>query len=301
MPKSRGRKPRRAARARTGSGDPRRRQVADSGPPNLVERAAVELSAAVGGDLSDPLTLTSIPPLFLNMVVSAYIDTLPAGRCVDDCLVLAHAYAQMGMPAQVRTVEIAVADVVTGARDVHGSLRPLWGDGMFHGHTAVWLPDSGHLVDPTIEQYEEIAAYGDGPMIAGPGVARGESVPPGNGVRLDVDRGFLRLTYTLATHAVSAAALDHPHVLGEGDGYFLRGVNIASEVVAMLARSRLPQETAVIPNQRLVALVDAVRAMSEVRPENGFLYFQAEQDFAGPQRLDQIPLASGTPGPASVN
>lgn len=179
MPKSRGRKPRRVARARTLSGDPLRRQDADPGLPNLVERAALELSAAVDGDLSDPLTLTSIPPLFLNVAAAAYIDILPAERCVDDCMVLAHAYAQMGMPAQVRAAEIAVVDAVTGARDVHGNLRPRWEDGMLHGHTVVWLPDSQHLVDPTIEQYEEIAAYGEGPIIAAPGSARGEPVPPG--------------------------------------------------------------------------------------------------------------------------
>jgi len=283
------------------SGDPRRRQHADSGLPDLVERAVVELSAAVGGDLSDPLTLTSIPALFLNMVAAAYVDTLPAKRCVDDCLVLAHAYAQMGMAAQVRAAEITVVDAVTAARDVHGNLRPHWEDGMLHGHTVVWLPDSQHLVDPTIEQYQEIAAYGEGPMIAAQDNARSEPVPPGNGVRLDVDRGFLRLAYTLASRAVSAVVLDHPHVSEEGDGYFLRGVNIASEVVAMLAHSRATQETAAIPNQRMVALIGAVRTMNEVRPENGFLYFQADRDHSEPRRLDQILLPAGTPSAGSVN
>jgi hypothetical protein len=71
------------------------------------------------------------------------------------------AYAQMGMPAQVRAVQLAVTDIATGATDVRGTLQPRWEDGLLHGHTAVWLPGSLHLVDPTAEQYEEIAAYGE--------------------------------------------------------------------------------------------------------------------------------------------
>jgi hypothetical protein len=292
MPKSRGRKPRRTPRARAVSGDPRRRQDTGQSFPWPVKHAAVALSEAINGDLSDPLTLTAIPALFLNMIVAAYIDILPAERCVDDCLVLAHAYAQMGMPAQVRAVQITVTDIATGASDVHGTLQPRWEDGLLHGHTAVWLPDPLHLVDPTVEQYEEIAAYREGPVIAGTTTAPSEREAVGESTKLGVARGYLRLTYALGTRAVSAALLDHPSVWqgGGGGGHFLRGVNIAAEVVSMIALSRPPDETGDIPYKRLAAMIDAIRIMDEVRPESGFLYFQARDYPSAPLRLDQIPL-----------
>jgi hypothetical protein len=43
-----------------------------------------------------------LPALFLEMVAAAY--ELPAERCVDDSLTLAHAYAQLGRLPGVRPV-----------------------------------------------------------------------------------------------------------------------------------------------------------------------------------------------------
>jgi hypothetical protein len=37
---------------------------------------------------------------------------------------------------------------------------------MIHGHTVTWLPEHVCLVDPTARQYEEIADYREGPVIA---------------------------------------------------------------------------------------------------------------------------------------
>jgi hypothetical protein len=56
-----------------------------------------------------------------------------------------------------------------------------------------------------------------------------------------------------------------------------------------------------MPYPRLAAMIDAVRVVDEVRPENGFLYFQAQDDASAPLRLEQIPLPAGTPTAASVN
>ena len=64
---------------------------------------------------------------------------LPAERCLDDCLSLACAYAQLVMPAQVRAAELVIT-VRDGRRATHGTLAPRWEDGMIHGHAVVWLP-----------------------------------------------------------------------------------------------------------------------------------------------------------------
>jgi hypothetical protein len=45
-------------------------------------------------------------------VAAAY--GLPAERCVNDCLTVAHAYAQLGIAAEVRITELTVTDSVTG-------------------------------------------------------------------------------------------------------------------------------------------------------------------------------------------
>jgi hypothetical protein len=262
----------------------------------LTRQAKAALNRALGGDLSDPLTLIAMPALFLETVVAAYRDVIPAERCVDDCLVLAHAYAQFGMEAEVRIAELTVTDSVTASREVHGSLKPRWEDDMVHGHMVVWLPEHGCLVDPTAEQYEEIAAYRGGPVIAlSPG-----GTPPADRaagtIRVPAERGFLRLVYLLGTREASAALLDHPYVHEQGDGHLRRGVNVASEVLTRLGGCRPPRETALIPYPRMAALTQATRSLKARTDDDGYLYFtqRGSGDLAC-MRLDEIPLPPGIP------
>lgn len=228
-----------------------------------------------------------MPTLFLETVVAGYRPVLPAERCVDDCLVLAHAYAQFGMETEVRIAELTVTDSVTASREVHGSVAPRWEDGMFHGHTVVWLPQHSCLVDPTAEQYEEIAAYQNGPVIA-------TTAPPaaGDTVRVPTARGFLRMVYVLGTREASAALLDHPYVHEQGDGHLRRGVNIASEVLIRLANRRPARETATIAYPRMAALAQAVRSLKARKDDEGVLYFSPRGPGAQTRmRLNEIPLS----------
>jgi hypothetical protein len=254
---------------------------------DLARDATAALNRVLGGDLTDPLTLIAMPALFLETIVAGYRPVLPAERCVDDCLVLLSAYAQFGLEAEVRVVELTVTDSVTASREVHGNLEPRWEDGMIHGHTVVWLPEHRCLVDPTAEQYEEIAAYREGPIIA-------TSAPPTaeGTVRVPVTRGYLRLAYVLGTREASAALLDHPYVHEQGDGHLRRGVNIASEVLIRLANHRPAKETTAITFPRMAALAQAVRSMKARTDEEGFLYFS--QRGPGVQtriRLNEISLS----------
>jgi hypothetical protein len=257
-----------------------------------MERAAARMDEMADRDVSDPLQMTSLPPLFLDLVASGYGDAIPAERCVDDCLILVHAYAQLGIAAQVRAVEL-VARASARQCITHGTLTPWWEDGMVHGHTVVWIPALGHLVDVTAEQYDEIAACRGGPVIA----ACPAGVDSDDARQVETLRGDLLLTYTLAPAAVTEALLDHPVIRAEGGGHRRRGINVASQVVAWLAERQPPERIRLIPNRRTAALVEAVRDLPEQPTDAGDSRFVLPGPHGEPVivRLDDIPLPEGTP------
>lgn len=301
MPKSRGRKARKQPKARVSSGDPRRRMASASVRDALPLEWRVFLGAVAEADLSDPVMLPSLPALYLNAIVSSYRDVLPEERCVDDCLVLAHACAQFGIEAQVRTAVLTVTDTATGARETHGSVQPQWADGMLHGHTVVWLPEPGLLIDPTAEQYDGIDAYREGPVIAltqGDSVSAVRTADTQDRPRVTTSRGSLRLRYQLGTLADARSSLDHPVVHGEGDGHQRRGVNVASEVAFMLATQRPESEIEAIPYTRAVALLRALRQMNRQEDENRDVLFRHVGP--GPLSIDLVRLDEA-PSVAPVN
>ncbi|QFY13721.1 hypothetical protein GBF35_50580 [Nonomuraea phyllanthi] len=53
-------------------------------------------------------------PLFIDVVAAE--NLLPSERCLDDCMTLAHAYAQLGIPAEVRAVQLALTNVLRLSR-----------------------------------------------------------------------------------------------------------------------------------------------------------------------------------------
>jgi hypothetical protein len=130
-------------------GNPRRRAAGDPGDP--PHPALIRVGAVLAElDASDPLQVIALPPLIIDMIAAKY--GAPAERCADDCVILACAYAQLGITAQVRVAELAINDSLTGTSTVDGSLETRWQDGMFHGHTVLWLPAHECLVDPTAGQ-----------------------------------------------------------------------------------------------------------------------------------------------------
>ncbi|MFI6920027.1 hypothetical protein ACIBIZ_08740 [Nonomuraea spiralis] len=104
-----------------------------------VYRAAARVAGTIAyRSPADPMQIPAVLPLFFDVIAAEYL--LPAERCLDDCMTLAHAYAQLGIPAQVRAVDLAIASVLDKAVISRGTLTPRWEDGMIHGHTVVWLP-----------------------------------------------------------------------------------------------------------------------------------------------------------------
>lgn len=296
MSKSRGRKTGKQPRARA---NPEGRHSGEPGRAVSPTREwRIFISTISEAELSDSLVLPSLPALYLNAVVSPYQDMLPSGRCVDDCLVLAHSYAQFGIEAQVRTAVLTITDSATGAMETHGSLQPLWEDGMLHGHTVVWLPAQRILIDPTAEQYEGIDAYREGPVIAQGGPARDDRQLKADGKpRVTTARGFLRLRYQLGSADDARAVLGHPVVRAEGDGHRRRGLNVASNVGALLT-ARPEEDTAAIPYPRAAALISALRRMDRQEDEDGNVVFRLSGP--GPSdarlvKLDEIALPGSVP------
>ncbi len=241
---------------------------------------------------SDPMQIPSLLPLFIDMVAAEYL--LPPERCLDDCMTLVHAYAHLGIPAQVRAAEITIASAK--ARVTHGNLTPHWEDNMIHGHTVVWLPTLGHLIDVTAEQFSEIADLDEGPVIAA-------HISDSAGGRIQVRRKNVLLTYTLAPLETTFALLDHPVPRADATEYRRRGINVASAVVTILADSLSQERVRLIPHRRAAALVEAVRGLPEYPTPTNDRRFLLPCPDGEPVvvRLDQIPLPMVTHPVAEPN
>ena len=188
------------------------------------------------------MQVTALLPLFLDALATDH--GLPAERCLDDCVVLAHAYAQLGIAAEVRAAELVIT-TATGQSSTHGSLNPRWQRGLMHGHAVVWLPGLAHLADVTAGQYPEIEAAGHGPVIAACTLLPGSDAA-GDVVQVDVPWDGLQLAYTLAPLATTALMLDHPVMRADEDGHRRRGLNVASAAVRLLADFLPPEQARLI-------------------------------------------------------
>jgi hypothetical protein len=274
----------RRARATTAD-DPIAEILAEAGDP--ARPAAARLLAAATDDPSDPSHAIRLPVLIIDAIAEHF--GLPDGRCVTDCLILAHAYAQLGVAAQVRAAVLTVRDRAAGLGITYGSLIPEWEDGLLNGHAALWLPHDGLIVDANAEQYEEIADTGCGPVITpGEGIA-------GDRVTGRADFGSLSLRYTLAPRSATPVMLGHPAAHEADPGR--RGPNIAANAVLLLARFIPETDAALIPHPRTAALVHAVRGMRRHDNERGDIRFHNPDDPAEATtlRLDQLPLPGTTP------
>ena len=262
-------------------------------PPEVSARRLDDWLAR--GDPADPMLLTALPAYLIDAIASA--GWLEYGRCVDDCMILAHAYAQLGIDAEVRAAELEVTVRDTGATAVYGSREPRWEDGIVHGHSVVWLPGPGHLIDTTIEQFAEIAA-GSGPVII-PSTPAADATPgpADDSFRVSLRRDDVVIAYAVAPAAAAARMLDNPVVADEAPGYRRRGMNIASETVMLLAGSFPPEQTRLIPFRRAAALTEAIRDIPAEQIDNGDLRFTLPGPDGTPTltRIDRLPLPDGTP------
>jgi hypothetical protein len=259
--------------------------------------------AVAGIDPADPLQVVSLPPLIMDMVAANY--GLPPERCVTDCIILRYAYAQLGITAQVRAVELAITDTVTGTTTAHGSLEPWWQDGIMHGHSAVLLPALGHLVDSAAagQYFEDTDTYDNGgPVI----IASTRESPAGDAGHdpaacIEGQRANVLLRYTLAPREATSILVSHPSMLEEDTQHRRRGMNFAAETLLMLGSLPLDQLT-LIPCKRAAALAAAVQELPQQQTETGDYRFLLPGPGGAPAavQLSDIPLPAGTPAIADL-
>lgn len=137
---------------------------------------------ATGPSRYDPGTLTlhedrlaallqpQVPADVLVTHLPAYLwvklaEGNPANTCVSACMTLHHAYAQLGITADVVPTGLIVHDAA-GERAQFATDRPHWrSETVLVGHTVLLLPEHDRLVDPTIEQVPSIRELGLGRVL----------------------------------------------------------------------------------------------------------------------------------------
>ncbi|MBQ0967527.1 hypothetical protein KBY91_31970 [Streptomyces sp. RK23] len=266
-------RPRRAAPALPGNMDLMARMLEHAKPDQIVELVLPFLWAA----LSD--------------------GRAPANICVDACLTLRNAYGQLGVRAEVLPVTVAIRKK-NGTGTVYGSLTPSWTGTSWNGHCALVLPDSERLVDPTIEQFDEVRKVGMGPMVGKVAMSTRDDdslVEPGAQVMLQ--RGDLVLTYTVAGPEALPSVVEHPEAIAHADGYWRTGVNTASLTLAALRAESVRDRAMQAPHPRLHALLQAVGDTPYESDEAQDVRFRLPDQCGREQwlRLDEIPLPPSTP------
>ncbi|TQS42850.1 hypothetical protein [Cryptosporangium phraense] len=255
MPKSRERKPRHRTGTPSESRDISSRGVLRSTADLADHRPRLHLRRT---DPADIRLVIGVPPLFVDL--RAEQMGAPAGRCVDDCLTLACAYAQLGFVAQVRVAQLEIVEERTGQTWSHGAATPRWDNDLLDGHTVVWLPDVGYLVDVTADQFPPLDARYAGPVIAplsAPGEAAARFAAP-------IGHGGFVLRYKLAPWHVTRAALDHPLIRDDEAAYRQRGINVAGATIGLLTNALTPRRTRVLTHDRSAALITAARQTTVV-------------------------------------
>ena len=97
--------------------------------------------------------------------------------------------------------------------------------------------------------------------------------------------------------------VDHPVASDSAAGYLRRGMNIASEIVVLLAESFSPDQAQHIANPARFALTETIRDHPARQIQNGDWRFErpGPDGTPTPIRIDRLPLPDGTPSIARID
>ena len=230
---------------------------------------------------ADTRVLLLLPMLWLNLR-----SGLPANMCVQSCLTLRHAYGQLGVRAEVRAVEL-VAREPSGRQIRVSGPEPSWRGAHFAGHCVLWLPETGRLIDPTVQKLD-VPLVRDGPPVMGRlGLTGG--LPAGDCVT--IRRNDLTLVYTVLSGRYTALIVNGRPIARYSEEIRREGVNLASLAVIGLRMFDRVQEA---PFPRLRSLLGAIGGAPESFVDGNWR-FDVDGPEESPQLLDELPLAAGTP------
>lgn len=222
---------------------------------------------------------------------------LPTNLCVSSCATLHFAYAQLGIDAHPRAVDLVVGNRRTDQHTMYGQPDPYWSGSTFHGHCVLWLPGSKRLIDPTVEQYPEIRRHELGPIcgrivasMATPAqqaeLARGE-LPPGTAV--GVERQDLILLYTTVDPEFDDIVMSAPVIVDNLAEIQRAGRNLAAIALNLLCQPDVLPRARRAPHPRVRALLDLLAGAEADYDDDDELRFILRSDpTQTPQRLDEL-------------
>lgn len=263
-------------------------QVEPNRTPAELWMSDEKLAALLGNtDIpTDVRILLFLPTLWINQKRG-----LPANLCVQACLTLRHAYGQLGIRAELRAVEL-VAREASGHQIRLSGPEPSWQGVHFAGHCVLWLPDNGRLIDPTVQQFTEIALFRESPPVMGR-VGLTGGLP--TGLRVQILRDDLILLYRVLARNYTAIIVNGPEIVAHSNKIRREGVNLASLALVGLRMPEWIDRARAAPFPRLHNLLDAIGDAPENMAEDGNWRFAVGGEEASPKLLDEIPLPASTP------
>jgi hypothetical protein len=214
----------------------------------------------------------------------------PANVCLDGALVLRTAYAQFGITAVPKLVELVVDDPARDQSTRYGTRTPHFVDGedRFVGHMGLWLPQSCRFIDHSVQQFPQVRAVTWLPMalpLGLNGVTDWDHVQAG----FIGPRGQLRLTYTPLPEADNARILADAYLYRHAETHHRVAVNVASNLLQILCLEEFRDRALATRHARLHALLGIV-GDAEVRadPGNNLRFVLPGTEQAGGVYLDQI-------------
>ncbi len=214
----------------------------------------------------------------------------PANACLDGALVLRTAYAQFGITAVPKLVELVVDNPDRNNATAYGTRTPhfMHGEDRFVGHMGVWLPQSHRFIDHSIQQFPEVRAQTWLPMtvpLGMNGVTDWDQVQNG----FAAPRGPLMLTYTPLPEADNTRILTDAYLDRHAQEHHRVGVNIASNLLQVLRLEDFRERALATRHTRLHALLDIVGdAEARADPDDNLRFVLPGTEHAGGVYLDQI-------------
>jgi len=256
----------------------------------------------------------AVIPVLTTVLWTGIMQGEPANVCVDGCRTIAYALAQFGIATELRAVDLAIRDQRSGRGLFRTRPQPHWdGATLVGGHCILTLPDHGRYIDPTIEQYPEVATLGLGPIVGRCGAQldpnTGQVIsadgPPGRlaaGTPMAVQREHLLLMYMVSDDDITHLITDSPWVSHTRDAHFRAGVNLASLVISGLS-GHMRTQAAQAAYPRLHALLDVLDGVPISEPaadRDVWFNLPGPHGNTQPLRLDELTLPPGSPPSAPV-
>lgn len=236
--------------------------------------------------------MTKVPPDFAvtflpTVLLVDHLRGRNANVCVDACLLLKRIYALLGIDARITPVSVTVQPP-DGGISVYGA-NPRWDAKVLVGHCVLWLPDLQRLVDPTVQQFPELA-HEDGPFIGRVGAA--SHALPGElpvGSDIPIPRNGVQLLYGVV--GTESLILDSEQARHAEELNPKSPANLAGWALSIMEMPDIAPRIRSAPFPRIHALMDAIAGAEVDAGPAGYRFLLPGPDGAlTPTWVDDIPL-----------